>query len=306
MGDSEVLSPALGQKFVETKEVQEIVQTAITYLKAGYPIHLRGPAGIGKTTLAVYIARFLGRPIVTIFGNDDVNSMDFVGGQMGYKKKTIEDNFVHSVLKTEEMVERQWVDGKIINACKEGYTLIYDEFSRSSPEVNNILLSILEEKILQLPIERRGDSLIRVHPEFRAIFTSNPTEYAGVYKTQEALLDRMITINLGYWGKETETKIISSQSGLDMESAEKIIDIVRKFRESAEENNNASLRNAIMLGKVVKLMGAKIDYNDKQFVRSCCDILGGRSGNIKCTNMESLIFSALPSVNKGNGRKHDN
>ncbi len=80
-------------------------------------------------------------------------------------------------------------------ACKNGNTLIYDEFTRSRPEANNALLSVLEEKFLNLPRLRRADKgYMDVHPDFRAIFTSNPEEYAGVHKTQDALMDRLITI----------------------------------------------------------------------------------------------------------------
>jgi hypothetical protein len=32
-----------------------------------------------------------------------------------------------------------------------------------------------------------GDGYLEVHPSFRAIFTSNPQEYAGVHRSQDAL-----------------------------------------------------------------------------------------------------------------------
>jgi len=70
-----------------------------------------------------------------------------------------------------------------------------------------VLLTLLEEGILALPDARHGETYRRVHPEFRAIFTSNPEEYAGVHKTQDALLNRMITIALDYYDRETEVAI---------------------------------------------------------------------------------------------------
>ncbi len=65
--------------------------------------------------------------------------------------------------------------------------------NRSRPEANNVLLAILEERLLEMPSGRVNEGYTCVHPNFRAIFTSNPEEYAGVHKTQDALLDRMIT-----------------------------------------------------------------------------------------------------------------
>ena len=71
---------------------------------------------------------------------------------------------------------QQWVDNRLTTACQFGLTLIYDEFTRSRPEANNVLLSILEERILVLPNARGRESYLKVHPDFRAIFTSNPDQ----------------------------------------------------------------------------------------------------------------------------------
>jgi hypothetical protein len=42
-------------------------------------------------------------------------------------------------VKTEEDVQQRWVDARLTLACREGFTLIYDEFNRSRPEANNAL-----------------------------------------------------------------------------------------------------------------------------------------------------------------------
>ena len=84
-------------------------------------------------------------------------------------------------MSTEEEMKSVCVDNRSTRACKHGYTLIYDEFTRTRPEANNVLLSILEEKILNLPkLGRYGEGSIEVHPDFRAIFTSNPSEIPGI------------------------------------------------------------------------------------------------------------------------------
>jgi len=59
-----------------------------------------------------------------------------------------------------------------------------------------------------------GAGYLEVHPDFRAIFTSNPEEYAGVHKTQDALMDRLITLNLGNFDRETEIQIAMAKSGV--------------------------------------------------------------------------------------------
>lgn len=264
------------QGFVESEKIKDVIERASAYLNSGFPVHFRGPAGTGKTTLAMHLANILNQPTIIIFGSDEVRSVDFVGGQFGYHKKVVIDNYIHSVVKTEETAEQKWIDGRLITACKEGYILIYDEFSRSTPETNNVLLSVLEEKVLELPINRSEENYIKVHPNFKAIFTSNPDKYAGVYNTQEALLDRMITINLDHWDKETEIEITVGQTGISLIDAKKIVELVRAYR--SKISPNISIRSAIMLGKVSQQMNLSISYDDAMFVKVCKDIIEGRSG----------------------------
>ena len=69
------------------------------------------------------------------------------------------------------------------------------------------------EKIMDMPAGR-GDAepYLRVHPDFTAIFTSNPEEYAGVHRSQDALRDRMITMDLDHFDYETEVAITLAKS----------------------------------------------------------------------------------------------
>jgi len=201
--------------FVNTPLVDSIAQRSLTYLGAGFPVHLTGPAGTGKTCLALYIAGQIGRPVVIIHGDEELGTSDMVGGSYGWKHRKVMDNFIHSVKKLDQSVESMWVDNRLTVACKYGFTLVYDEFTRSRAEANNALLSVLEEGTLDMPAGRGEQSFIKIHPSFRAIFTSNPSEYAGVHKAADALQDRMIVIKLGHYDRETETAITAAKSGID-------------------------------------------------------------------------------------------
>ncbi len=142
------VSPA---NFVVTPAIEKVAIRALRYLKSGFPIHLRGHAGTGKTTLALHLAHCIDRPIMLIFGDDEFKSSDLIGSESGYTHKKLLDNYIHSVVKIEDEFKQNWVDSRLTLACREGFTLVYDEFNRSRPEVNNVLLSALEEKILALP-----------------------------------------------------------------------------------------------------------------------------------------------------------
>jgi gas vesicle protein GvpN len=212
------IQPRAGKGFVVTAQVAELIERATAYLEAGYPINLSGPAGTGKTTLALHVAATSGRPVMLIHGDDEFGSSDLVGNDMGYRKNRLVDQYVHSVLKEEETMRTLWIDNRLTTACRYGHTLVYDEFTRSRPEANNVLLSVLGEEILNLPkLRYSGEGYLKVHPDFRAIFTSNPEEYAGIHKSQDALMDRLITIHVDYFDRETEAAIAAATANIRRE-----------------------------------------------------------------------------------------
>ncbi|MBI4289400.1 MAG: gas vesicle protein GvpN [Chloroflexi bacterium] len=276
-GVTTVLQPRRLSNFVETSFIRSIVDRALTYINAGYPVHFRGASGSGKTTLAMHIASHLGRPVVMIHGDEEFSTSDLIGGEHGYQVRKVIDNYVHSVLKTEEDMDRRWIDNRLTVACRHGFTLIYDEFTRSRPEANNVLLSVLQEKMLDLPAARDGDNYLRVHPEFTAIFTSNPEEYAGVYRSQDALRDRMVTLDLDQFDEETEIEITRARSGIERADAEKIVRIVRCLRESGACEFMPTVRGCTMIARCMKVKEGAITVGDSLFRQLCYDILASES-----------------------------
>jgi nitric oxide reductase NorQ protein len=292
--EATVLRLEPGKDFVVTPVIESICRRCLAYLEAGYPVHLSGQAGTGKTTLAMHLAGLLGRPVMIIYGDEEFGSSDLLGNDKGVVSRRLVDNYVHSVLKTEDNIRNIWVDQRLTTACKNGYTLVYDEFSRSHAEANNVLLSVLEERLLVLPESRYGESYINIHPAFRAIFTSNPDEYAGVYTPQSALLDRMITIKLGCYDAETETAITAAKSGLPVAEAQKIVKIVRALREETSIAMQPTIRASIMIGDIVRRHG-KISLDDQVFMETCIDVLC--DGQDNDGRVQKIIKSALGVLN---------
>jgi gas vesicle protein GvpN len=284
--------------FIQTPYVKDLLDRSSLYLKAGYPLHFCGPSGTGKTTLAMYVAAQMGRPVLIIHGDEEFVTSDLVGGEFGYRRKKVVDNFIHSVLKTDESVQSKWMDNRLTAACKNGFSLLYDEFTRSRPEANNILLSVLEERILDLPGARNQEGYLKVHPDFSVIFTSNPQEYAGVHKSQDALRDRMITIKLGHYDRETEVEITCAKSGSSRPDAEKIVDIVRDLRMHNGDGHVPTVRAAIMLARVMKLSSAQANAQDNKFVQTCLDILDSEMKHKDKTNGSEIKEKILKTIKK--------
>jgi gas vesicle protein GvpN len=263
--------------FVETSIIKEFKERAMAYLMAGFPIHFRGPAGTGKTTLALHVAASLMRPVMLIVGDEEYSTSDLIGGKNGYRYRKVVDQFIHTVLKYEEDATQQWVDNRLTTACREGFTLVYDEFTRSRPEANNVLLAVVEERLLVLPTMNRKDGYLKVHPEFRAIFTSNPQEYAGVHEAQDALSDRLVTMDLEYYDRETEISITTARSSLAIEDVAHIVDLVRDYRASGEYDQVPTMRSCIMIARVVAQQHLHPSANDPRFVRVCLDVLESKT-----------------------------
>jgi gas vesicle protein GvpN len=279
-------------QFVMTPSIEKVAARALLYLKSGFPVHLRGPAGTGKTTLALHIAHCIERPVMLLFGDDEFKSSDLIGSETGYTRKKLVDNYIHNVVKVEDQLQQNWVDSRLILACREGFTLVYDEFNRSRPEVNNVLLSALEEKIISLPPSSNQPEYLHVHPKFRAIFTSNPEEYCGVHSTQDALMDRLVTINMPEQDEMTQGEILIQKTNISRESAYLIVRLVKSFRLAIEAEKTSGLRSCLMIAKVCADNNIPAEVENPDFQDIAIDVLCNRS-NLAMSEATNILMELL-------------
>jgi len=269
------MNKQLEQEIVTHSTVDEITSRTVDYLKNGFPVHFTGPTGVGKTSIALHAAKKLERPVVVLQGHEEMTNADLLGDFNGYTKKLLVDNYVRSVMKKEETMRETWQEGLLLEAVKNGYTLIYDEFTRSKPETNNLFLSVIEEGVLPLYGSKHKEKWVPVHEDFSIIFTSNPSEYAGVHQTQDALLDRMITMELDYLDLTAESTIISQKVDVSEEHAEMIAGFVSSLREKclSKSKQGPGIRAALMIATVSKDKEMNISAEDEEFKQLCVDIL---------------------------------
>ncbi len=292
-----VLEPRALPDFVETDYIKNVTRRALAYIKAGFPVHFRGTTGTGKTTLAMHIAGIIGRPVIMLHGDEEFSTSDLVGAEYGFQSKKLVDNFIHTVLKTEEDMTRKWADNRLTVACKYGFTLIYDEFTRSRPEANNVLLSILQEKMMDLPSGNGNGDYLKVDPNFTAIFTSNPEDYAGVHRSQDALRDRMVTIDLDYFDKETEIAIVRAKSGLASEDVARIVNIVKELRDSAECEFSPTVRGCIMIAKTLKVINCcEVAAENMLFREICLDVLTSETSRVGSIGSQRKVKALVNSL----------
>jgi gas vesicle protein GvpN len=104
------------------------------------------------------------------------------------------------------------------------------------------------------------------------IFTSNPDEYAGTFHTQDALLDRLITISLDYCDTETEVEIIQKKTKVSIQDAKEIVRLVSSLR-LAGKAFIPSLRASLMISTIAKEANIPINNQNRQYQTLCLDVL---------------------------------
>lgn len=260
------------QSFVETEPVKQLKKRISRWLSVERPVHLIGPTGCGKTALAMHMARERDGPVVWINGDADLTTSDLVG-EYGEKERVSEhDKYIHNVVKTKDIIRDRWVDNPLTLAVREGATLVYNEFSRTKPVANNVLLSVFEEGVLELPGQRGKSRYVDVHPDFRAILTSNSVEYAGVHEPQDALLDRLVGIYMNFYDHDTEVEIIRSH--VDSISTERIESIVRLMSELRDRLDiEVGTRAAIMAAEGIEPID---DPARSTLTTICVDVLASK------------------------------
>ncbi|MCL5062967.1 MAG: MoxR family ATPase [Nitrospirae bacterium] len=143
--------------------------------------------GLGKTTLAIGIAKALGLSFGRIQCTSDLLPTDITGLSI-YSKTTGEFEF-HP--------------GPVFNNI-----VLVDEINRATPKTQSALLEAMGEE--QVTIEGRTYKLPK---PFFVIATQNPVEHFGTFPLPESQLDRFIMkISIGYPSSDSEREILRGGS----------------------------------------------------------------------------------------------
>jgi nitric oxide reductase NorQ protein len=83
----------------------------------------------------------------------------------------------------------------------------------------------------------------------------------------------MITIAVTQYDRETEVGITAAKSGLDVEDAARIVDVVRSFRSHGLGQTVPTVRACIMIGRITAMRNASVAADDRIFRETCRDVL---------------------------------
>jgi MoxR-like ATPase len=171
--------------FLHGKE-KALKLASICFLSRGHLL-IEDLPGLGKTTLAIAIAKVLGLTFGRIQCTSDLLPSDITGVSV-FNKNTSAFEFQ---------------PGPIFN-----HIVLVDEINRATPKTQSALLEAMGEK--QVTIEGRTYDLPR---PFFVIATQNPAEQFGTFPLPESQLDRfMMKVSIGYPSRAAEKEILRGGS----------------------------------------------------------------------------------------------
>jgi MoxR-like ATPase len=213
---------------------------ALAVLQAHHHLLLEGPVGVGKTFLAHCLARYLGRRLYRVDGDERYSEQKLTGWfdpPMALKVGYVREAF------------RQ---GPLVAAMEEGGILFINELNRMPESVQNVLLPTLDERLLDIP--HLGP--LRAQGPFQVVATQNPQEFVATSHLSEALKDRFEWVALDYQPREEEIEIVQGQTGVADEAlVTGAVDLVRATRTDPRVRRGASVRAAISIVEIAAALG---------------------------------------------------
>lgn len=217
-------------------------------LRAQRNVLIEGPVGVGKTHLALTVAKAMKRPVFRVDGDSRYSEQKLVGW------------FDPPTVIKKGFTAEAFMPGPLVEAMQKGGVLFINELNRLPEGVQNVLLPAIDERMILVP--RLGE--IQAVGGFLVIATQNPKEFVATSHLSEAILDRFELVMLDYQTEQEEVKIVEDrlclprslkpeQSLLALAS----VRLVRLTRSHPQVKRGASLRAALSLAEIAGVLIAE-------------------------------------------------
>ncbi len=185
----------------------ELFQAAWT---ARMPVMLKGPTGCGKTRFVEHMAWRLNRPLVTVACNEDMTASDLVGRYLLDAEGT------------------RWQDGPLTFAARHGAICYLDEVVEARQDTTVAIHPLTDDRRV-LPLEKKGE-LLRAHPDFLLVISYNPGYQSLMKDIKQSTKQRFGGLDFTWPEATIETEIVAHESGVDEDTARKLVEIGGKAR----------------------------------------------------------------------------
>ncbi len=205
---------SIDQYKISNEPYYQPVSNEIDLYEAAYqarmPMMLKGPTGCGKSRFVEYMAWKLGRPLITVACNEDMTASDLVG------------RFLLDVDGT------KWQDGPLTRAARIGAICYLDEVVEARQD-STVVIHPLTDHRRQLPLDKKGE-MVEAHADFQLVISYNPGYQSLMKDLKQSTKQRFGALDFDYPEEETETEIVARESGVDPETAGKLVQIAHRAR----------------------------------------------------------------------------
>jgi len=173
--------------------------------EARLPVMVKGPTGCGKSRFVEHMAWKLGKPLITVACNEDMTASDLVGRYLLDADGT------------------RWLDGPLTTAARIGAICYLDEVVEARQDTTVVIHPLTDHR-RTLPLDKKGE-LVEAHPDFQLVISYNPGYQSLMKDLKQSTKQRFVAMDFDYAATETEAGIVSKETGIDMETAGKLVKI---------------------------------------------------------------------------------
>ena len=211
------------------------LEKSLAAIGSGKHLMIEGPVGVGKTVLAIAVAKHLGRAIFRVDGDER------------YTEQKLSGWFDPPIVLEKGYIKEAFSAGPLTSAMQEGGVLFINEMNRMPEGVQNILLPAMDEGVIEIP----KVGTVRAKPGFVLIATQNPREFVATTALSEALSDRFELLRLDYQSEEEEMEIVSKNLPEVLpEVISRSTWIARRTRDHPNIRRGASIRAAMSIAQL--------------------------------------------------------
>ena len=205
---------SIDQYKIKSEPYYQPVGDEVALYEAAYqarmPMMLKGPTGCGKSRFVEYMAWKLGRPLITVACNEDMAASDLVG------------RFLLDVDGT------KWQDGPLTRAARIGAICYLDEVVEARQDTTVVIHPLTDHR-RQLPLDKKGE-MVEAHADFQLVISYNPGYQSLMKDLKQSTKQRFGALDFDYPEEQTETEIVARESGVDQETAGKLVQIAHRAR----------------------------------------------------------------------------
>ena len=198
------------------------------------PVMLVGPTGSGKTRLVEHMAWRLGRPLYTVACHSDLNANDLTG---------------RYIIQGDQV---QWIDGPLLMAVKHGGISYLDEVVEARKDTT-VMIHPLTDHRRYMVVEKQG-RIYQAPDTFMLVMSYNPNYQSIIKELKPSTRQRFLAITLEWPKPELEVRILHQESGVDTDTAEKLVKAAGKIRNLVQQGleEGVSTRELVYAATLLK------------------------------------------------------